>query len=618
MRPVLPALLAALLAASCFALSAGAQPTAAPLPDSCSPAVLGPGQEAAISALLTAQPMAGVMPVRTGDMTVQATTIEVTYHLGEGHDSQSVRYLLERGHNQGAEREDLEARSGPLRLLRLGPCTGPGDGAHPLCSERNGRAALAALHLQLKSRLRGQGGELKWRCPTDSGAQAGAPRRPGLGRQLAAVHATLLRDRGAAGSELDALLKGAATEDLRAWERLEVAVLSRELGRTGAVRTWLESTLAAPASAASADVQARIVALAASGQQQAAGAAVTTCAATRPPCSVAAVAEALVRLDRSRVAARLVDEAWPEGGKAPAELYLTRIRLAQAADEQNKGNTAQTWLKSALAAWPEHAALRQHAAVMAAAEDDLATALDHAVILHGLTPDNAATFELLAGWFRRMGDAGAQTAQTAALKARIAALVSRLETPEASPLDRYQGGLAALSAGNPERAVELLQAVRGAHPQQVQVVLHLALAQLRLGAMAEARKLADEAVALGPTHPEAHYVLAQVLLGSDRSAAIASLRRHLELSRLDPGHTGAVDKRIEGDLAKLQAGVVPAGWQLPEQDGGGMGGSAVSTGGRPDAPAHEPLQLPAPPGALAILAAFAALAGLAWWWRRKG
>ena len=614
MRPIQLAL--ALLAANFIAPPAHAQPAAAPLPEPCSPAVLGPGQEAVISALLTVAPMAGVMPVRTGDMNVSASTIDVTYHLGVGHDGQRVRYRLDRSGHEGNGREDVELLSGPLRLRRLGPCTGDADAGGPLCSERNGRAALAALHLQLRSRLLDRGGGLKWRCPGASSPSAAD--RSGAGARLGAIHATLLRDRSAAGPELDALLLELPKRELRAQERLEVAILSRELGRAEEVRLWLTATVAAPPSPDLVEVQARAVAMAALGQQVGATALVAECATATPPCSVAAIATALERLDRSRLAAKLVDDAWPANGEVPVELFRTRIRLAESADAQDKSATAQKWLKSALSAWPADPALRQQAAVIAANGGDLAAALEHATVLYRLAPDNPATFELLAGWFRRMSEAGAAEGQTEALRANITALVSRLETPEASPLDRFQGGLAALHAGNPGRAIELLQAARGAHPNEVQVVVNLALAQHRLGALDKAQALADEAVKLGPTHPEAHFVLAQVRLSRDRPGAIASLRRHLELSRLDPGHTGAMDKRIESDLGKLQAGELPAGWQLPEPQSAGMGGSAVSTGGRANAPANEPLQLPAPPGALAILAAFAALGALAWWWRRRG
>ncbi len=590
-----------------------AQP--AGLPASCSQLVIEPHQEVLIERLLTAQPLSGMMPVRTGDIRIQAAAIEATYVLGEGHDTDTTRYRLRPGRRDDVTTEGVSTKVGRLVLERLSPCVGEGDAKTMLCADRNGRAALAALHMQLKARLDSGTSDLSWRC-LDGADKSG--RVSGTGRKLADIRHAVGPDPAQAGRSLDALLQAVAKDDMRARERLEVAILHHELARPAGVRPWLDLTLQAEPSTDPASVEANAVALAMSGKQAEAAAALATCSDKTPPCSATATATLLERLDRAKLALSLLDETMPETGQPAPGHYLTRIRIAARHPKAGGLPEAARWLKSALKAWPEDVPLRTQGASLAAEQGHFGEAMDHAALIYKLAPENPATFELLAGWMRRLSEAATTEPQArAALQGRFDALSKRLTQPDASIMDRYLGALAALHTNNPGRAVELLGPVKGAHAKHVQVAIHLALAHLRLGQGELALAEADRAIKLEPKHPEAWYGLAQVRVEQDRPGAITALRRYLELSRLSPEHSPEVDKAIERDLGLLQAGELPAGWQPAAQPRAGMGGAAVSTGVQAPVPANEPLKLPAPPGALVMLAALALLGGLYWWWRRK-
>ena len=610
--------LSTLLPGVFLAATSWSQP--ADLPAECSRLVIQPHQEELIERLMSAKAMAGVMPVRNGDIQVKAAAIEATYLLGEAHDTGTARYRLRPGRADETLVDGAASRIGRMVLERISPCVEESDRQAMLCVERNGRAALAALHLQLKARLDGGARDLQWRC-LDKGAGAatgGATSGDTTARELARIRTLVGSDRAAAGAPLEVLVAALKEGKPRAKTGLDLAILHHQLSRPAGVRPWLDATLAAAESSDPADLQARAVALAMSGKQAEAATTLASCRDARPPCSPSAAAALLERLDRPRLAVTLLDESAPDSGKPSAGHYLTRIRITAAHPKAGGLQEAKRWLDSALKAWPEDVPLREQAATLAAEAGDFGQALDQATTLYRLAPENAATFELIAGWMRQLSDpALADPKARAALQGRFDALATRLAKPDANILDRYLGGLAALHVGNIGCAAELLKAVAGAHPKHVQVAIHLALAHLKSGEQPTALAQADRAIKLAPEHPEAWYVVAQVRVHGDRPGAIAALRRHLELSRRDPGHTAAFDERIERDLGLLQAGELPAGWQPPAQPRAGMGGSAVSTGDQGPVPAGEPLQLPAPPGALAMLAALALLGGLYWWWRRQ-
>lgn len=211
---------------------------------------------------------------------------------------------------------------------------------------------------------------------------------------------------------------------------------------------------------------------------------------------------------------------------------------------------------------------------------DAALALERAV---QLAPDYRAAHYLLGTAYRRLRrleEAGRE------LELGAGGVLVPLPDPLSTRVRDYAMGLTArlnranelLSANRPERAADLLEQVRRAHPENVTVLNNLAIAYLRLGRLDDAKTRLDEAlkqsdakfstylnltswalrsrqveqaltyadaaVARAPEMPQTHYSRAQVLANLNRfDDALTSLARNL---KIDGGNPSA--ETFSGDL----------------------------------------------------------------------
>lgn len=137
------------------------------LPENCSRVALTPAQEAVFERIFSLQSMAGVQAVVLERVEVRERHVEARWRVG---DTGAVAHYAV-SHARFApplpERGGVSFETESLVGWRLGPCAD--DAARPsapcgLCEDRNGRAALAALHLQLQARVRGLEHLVQWWC----------------------------------------------------------------------------------------------------------------------------------------------------------------------------------------------------------------------------------------------------------------------------------------------------------------------------------------------------------------------------------------------------------------------------------------------------------------------
>jgi tetratricopeptide (TPR) repeat protein len=155
----------------------------------------------------------------------------------------------------------------------------------------------------------------------------------------------------------------------------------------------------------------------------------------------------------------------------------------------------------------------------------------------------------------------------ATLKADLAHVEARMHDLAHDPTDvvaRFIVATRAYYAGRLDEAVPLLEALQQSGNRDPRLPLYLAMAHYWLGHHAEAVKLIQHAVDIGPSDPDVFYCRSQIVRRWNLPLAIADLKRYESMTS-QPWSIGPVRKsqRVKAELAYLERGELPPDWDKP-------------------------------------------------------
>jgi tetratricopeptide (TPR) repeat protein len=101
-------------------------------------------------------------------------------------------------------------------------------------------------------------------------------------------------------------------------------------------------------------------------------------------------------------------------------------------------------------------------------------------------------------------------------------------------------------AGNPDKALEILNQAATAYPQDAKLLFNQAIFFMNIGKQAEARASLEKAEALDASNPEIQYHLGTILIGANEVApAIERLEKYLSMSPQNPQNVATAQALVQ-------------------------------------------------------------------------
>lgn len=518
------------------------------------PRVLGPQAAGPIEKMISNPGrVLGQSGCELGDISVQRDAVAVQFTCAG--TKLSVRLGDVQRHSGPAD-----ARTGVFALVwdaaAVAACTGP-------CA-----TALAATKDELLRRVRTGESAVPWlRVRPAPGSANGAV----VASLLDAQAALAIGDRTAARKHLTSARGSEPEAGWTAAQCFDFALLCHEAGLADdaqwgrACAERLRTAKLAPDDplaldpATAAGLQPALLALA--GEVTAAANHAQTCA-TKADCDPLPAVRALAAVRAFALAAQVLDRgplAKPE--TASHDLLKLRFGMASAlGDAEGEIATA----KKIQAAKPDAPEAVDLLAAGYARAGQWRQAIE---LLHDLSkghPERDIVLGRIAGMINFLTDAAGANPER---KADLDAIEARMRASAADPTDivaRFIVATRAYYAGRLPEALPQLEALNQSSNRDPRLPLYLAMAHFWLGHQAEAQRIIQRAVEIGPSDPDVFYCRSQIVRRVNLPLAIADLERYQTMTH-QPWAIGPAQKaaRVQAELAFLRRGVIPPDWDKP-------------------------------------------------------